>query len=255
MGTKKIEEKKSKSEKKYKYRGDGTGFNVNKMVPDAAPGEYIASIKRIEMRADKKGYPRMDISLQIIEAVTDTDEAKKSEKAMVFDRIGFLPMSEGKRSNFQKQQLRKLCSHLDVDLSLAPSYTGGANDEDFEELMDAIKEAGQEFTIWIAHRTTEDDSGEKTTWTDVKYVAPRSDAASTKKAKDEDEDEAEEEEEEEENDDEEEERPRKKKAVAKDEDPDDDDDDDDDEDDLDEEDDEDEEEEEEKPKARKKSRR
>jgi hypothetical protein len=250
--TKKIEEKKGKGEKKYKYRSDGSGYSIKTMVPDAAPGEYIASIKRIEMRPDKNQDPRMDISWQISEAVTESDECSKSEKSFVTDRISFLPLSAGRRGNISKQQLRKLCSHLDVDLDLVPTLQDGANDEDFDELIEALKEAGQDVTIWVAHRESEGDDGEKQTWVDVKYVAPRSSAAT--KAKDEDEDE----EDEEDDEDEEDEKPKKSKSKAKDDDEDeeDDEDEDEDEDEDDEDDDDDEEEEEEKPsKKSKKSKR
>lgn len=250
---KKIKEKKGKGEKKYKYRSDGSGYSIKTMVPDAAAGEYIASIKRIEMRPDKNQDPRMDISWQIVEAVTDSEECQKSEKAFVTDRISFLPLSAGRRGNIHKQQLRKLCSHLEVDVDLVPTLQDGANDEDFDELIEALKESGQEVTIWVSHRESEGDDGEKQTWVDVKYTAPRTTAAT--KAKDEDEDE--EDEEDDEDEDEEEEKPSKKsKSKSKDEDEDEEDDEDEDEDDEDEDedddDDDDDDEEEEEPKKKKK---
>jgi hypothetical protein len=255
MGTKKIEEKKGKGEKKYKYRSDGSGYSIKTMVPDAAPGEYIASIKRIEMRPDKNQDPRMDISWQISEAVTESDECAKSEKSFVTDRISFLPLSAGRRGNIHKQQLRKLCSHLNVDIDLVPTLQDGANDEDFDELIEALKEAGQDVTIWVTHRESEGEGGEKQTWVDVKYTAPRSTAAS--KAKDEDEDEEEESDDDEDED--EDEKPRKKsKAKAKDEDEEEEDDEDEEEDedeDDDDDDDDDEEEEERSSKKKKKSKR
>lgn len=253
MGTKKIEEKKEKKgEKKYKYRSDGSGYDIKKMAPEAHPGEYIMNVKRVEMMPTKKdGHPMMVISWQISEAVTDSDKCKKSEKAFITDRIVFWPESAGQKGNPAKRQLRQLCTHLDIDQDLVPSLKDGANDEDFEDLLEAVKEAGQEVTVWVTHKKDKETDEMRA---NVQYVAPRATAAS----KDEDEDE--DEEEEESDDDDEDDKPRRSKAKDEDEDEDDDEDDDDEDEEDDEEEEEDEDDDEDddddkKKKSKKKSKR
>jgi hypothetical protein len=250
MGTKKIEEKQEKKgEKKYKYRTDGSGYDIGKMAPEAHPGEYIMNVKHVEMMPTKKdSYPMMVISWQIAEAVTDSDKCKKSEKAFITDRIVFWPESAGQKGNPAKRQLRQLCSHLDIDMDIIPNLKDGANDEDFEELLEAVKEAGQEVTVWVTHKKDKETDEMRA---NVQYVAPRNTAAS----KDEDEDE--ESDDDDSDDEDEDEKPKKKKRAEKDEDPDDDDDDDDDSDDDDDDDsddDDDDDEEDEKPKTAKKKK-
>lgn len=210
---KKIEEKKG-GEKKYKYRTDGSGYNIGKMAPEAAPGEYIANVKRVEVvPTTKDQHPMLVISWQISEAVTDSDECKKSEKAFITDRIVFWPESAGQKGNPAKRQLRQILSHLNIDADLVPRLQDGANDEDFEELLEAIKEAGQEVTVWVTHR---EDRDTKEMRANVQYIAPRG-AAAAAKPKDEDPDD----DDSDSDDEDEEETPKKKKRVEKDEDEDD----------------------------------
>jgi hypothetical protein len=133
--------------------------------PDAAAGQYVATLEDVTFKPTKDGYPMLRLDWQLNEAVDGGDAQEKSIGATVSDWITFFPSGE-KKGRMGKIKYRQVCELLNVDLDIVPGRIDGK-----ASFLDFIKDTkGQQATIFVALR--EDPStGEMRT--NVNYTAPR----------------------------------------------------------------------------------
>lgn len=260
----------SRKQDEEKLRYKPMSFDIDKIVPDAAEGEYNAIVDQATIKTNRAQVPMLTLVWQIKSTNTKTKAAEKSVKGTVTDRISFFPDGD-KRGNFGRRQLKQLLDALNIKVNdVMPRKLTGDDEEDFADLLKALKK--KKLTIWVTNK--EDQSGEMRA--NVFYTEPRGFMADSvddeeEEEEDDEEDDSDDEEDEDSDDEDEDEKPSKKKKSKKDddsdeeddeEDDDSDDEDSDDEEDEDEEDsdsdddeeseDDDEDEEEERPKKKKK---
>lgn len=180
---------KARTQGEEKLRYKPMSFDIDKIVPDAAEGEYLSVIDQASVKTNRAQVPMVVIAHHIKKTNTKTKAAEKSVKSTVYDRISLFPDGD-RRGNFGRRQLKQLLDALNVKVNdVMPRKLTGDDDEDFGDLLKALKK--KKLTIWVTNK--EDASGEMRA--NVFYTEPRGFMADSVEEEEEEEDEDEDEDE------------------------------------------------------------